>query len=121
MKLVRAGFGDVVDLRCSVSPLIHGVGKRIDRYLRYRIQTEHQIRRESAVQIGQRIIGFQPIDDVAVGERRQSIELHVAIPIRAADEIVPAAGRIDQRARGKLQRDRLNRRRDSEDFPAPGR
>jgi hypothetical protein len=104
VKLVRAGPCNVVDLRRSIPPLIDGIGKRIDRYLGYRIQSENKVCRESAVQIGQRIICFQSIDDVTVRESGQAIELHVAISIRAANKIIAAACRIDERARGKLKR-----------------
>src|ERR1700691_3969465 len=34
VKLVRSRFGNVVDLRRSVAPLIDGIGKRIDRHFR---------------------------------------------------------------------------------------
>ncbi len=104
VKLIRARLGDVVDLRRSVSSLIHRIGKRIDRYLGDRIQAQHEIGREAAIQIGQRIVGFQSVNDVAVRERGQPVEFHVAVAVRAADEIVAAAGRVDQRAGGKLQR-----------------
>ena len=104
VKLVGAGLGDVIDLRRAVAPLVHGIGERVHRDFRDGVQSEHQIGRESAVQIRQRIIRFQPIDDIAVGERRQSIELHVAIPVGAAHKIVATPRRVDQRARGKLQR-----------------
>ena len=104
VKLIRAGFGDVVDLRRAVPPLIHGVGKRVHGHFRDGIQSQHQIRRKSAVQIGQRIVGFQAVHDVAVRKRRQPVELHVAVAVRAADEIVAAARRVDQRPGGKLQR-----------------
>ncbi len=104
MKLVRTGLCDVVDLGRSVPPLIDGIGKRIDGYLRYRIQSEDKVRRESAIQIGQRVVCFQSIDDVTVGESGQSIELHVAEPIRAANKIIATACRIDESARGKLKR-----------------
>ena len=104
VKLVRAGLCNVVDLGRSIPSLIDGIGKRIDRHLRYRIQSEDEVCRESAVQIRQRVIRFQAIDDVAVRESGQSIELHVAVPIRAADEIIAAACRVDERAGGKLKR-----------------
>ena len=65
---------------------------------------KHQIGRKAAIQIRQRIVGFQAIDDIAVGERRQAIELHVAVTVRAADEVVAAARGVDERASGKLQR-----------------
>jgi hypothetical protein len=48
VKLVRTGLCDVVDLRRSMPPLIDGIGKRIDRHFRYRIQPEDKVRRESA-------------------------------------------------------------------------
>ena len=104
MELVGAGLCDVVDLRRSIPPLIDGIGKRIDRHFRNRIESENEVGRESAVQIGQRVVRLQSIDDVAVRESGQSVELHVAVPIRAADEIISAACRIDERPGGKLKR-----------------
>ncbi len=104
MKLVRTGLCDVVDLGRSIPPLIDGIGERIDRHLRYRIQSENEVGRESAVQIRQRVVCFQSIDDVTVGESGQAIELHIAKPIRAANKIIAAACRIDERARCKLKR-----------------
>ncbi len=104
VKLVRTRFCDVIDLRRSVPSLVHGIGKRVDRHFRYRIQSENEVCRESAVQIRQRIVRFQSIDDVAVRESGQSVELHVAVSVRAADEIVAAARRVDQRACGELKR-----------------
>ena len=91
VKPVGAGFRDVVDLGSAVPALIDRVGDRVDRHLRDRIQSQHQIGGKTAVQVGQRIVGLQSIDDIAVGKRRQAIELHVAIAVRAADEIVAAA------------------------------
>ena len=102
MKLIGAGFRDVVDLRSAVPALIDCVGEGVDCYLRDRIQSQDQIRRQAAIQVGQRIVGLQAIDNVAVRKRGQAIELHVAITIRAADEIVPASGRVDESARGEL-------------------
>ncbi len=98
VELVGAGFGDVVDLRGAVSSLIHRVRKRIDGHFGNRIQAQHQICGKSAVQIRKRIVGFQAVHDVAVRERGQPVELHIAVAVRAADEIVTAAGRVDQRA-----------------------
>ena len=66
VKLVRTGLCNVVDLRRAVPPLIDGIRKCIDRHFRYRIQSEDKVCRESAVQIRQRIIRFQAIDDIAV-------------------------------------------------------
>ena len=103
VELIRSGFGDVVDLRRSIAALIDRVGERVHRDLGDRIETQHQIRREAAVQIRERIVGFEAVHDVAVGERRQTVELDVAVAVRAADEIVAAAGRIDQGARRELQ------------------
>ena len=104
VKPIGAGFRDIVDLRSAIAALIDRVGDRVDGHLRDRIQTQHQIGGKAAIQVGQRIVGFQAIDDVAVRKRRQAIELHVAIAVRAADEVVPAAGRVDERAGGELQR-----------------
>ena len=103
MKLVCAGLCDVVDLGCSIAPLIDCIGKSVDGHFCDRIQPENQIGRQSAVQIRQRIVGFQAIDDVAIREGRQPIEFDVAVPICAADEIVAAAGSVDEGAGGKLQ------------------
>ncbi len=47
---------------------------------------------------------FQPVHDVAVRKRRQAVELDVAVAVRAADEVVAAAGGIHQSARRELQR-----------------
>jgi hypothetical protein len=84
--------------------LIDGVGQGIDCYLGDRIQSKHKVGRETAVQIRQRIVGLQTVDDVAVGKRRQTIELHVAITVRPAHEVVSAARCVDESARGELQR-----------------
>jgi hypothetical protein len=84
--------------------LIHGVGKRVYRYLRNRIQSEDQVCREPAIQIRQGVVRFQTIDDVTVRKSGQAIKLDVAKPIRAADEIIAAARGIDERAGGKLKR-----------------
>ena len=104
VKSIGTGFGDVVDLRGAVAALIDRVGDGVHGHLRNRIQSKHQIGGETAVQVGQRIVGFQSIDDVAVGERGQTVELDVAIAVGAADEIVAAARRVDECAGGKLQR-----------------
>src|SRR5258708_10191601 len=103
MKLVRPRFCNVVYLRRSIPPLIDGIGKRIDRHLRYRIQSEDEVGRESTVQIGQRVVCFQSIDNVTVGESGQAIELHIAKPIRSTNKIIAAACRIDERACRKLK------------------
>ena len=103
MEPIRSGLGDVVDLRSPISPLIDGIGERIHCDLGDRIETQHQIRRQATVEICERVVRFEPINDVAVCERRQTIELDVAVAIRAADEIVAATGGIDQGARRKLQ------------------
>ena len=104
VKLIRAGLGDVVDLRCSIPPLIHGIGKRVDGHFRNRIQSQDEVGREAAVEIGERIVRFQPVHDVAIGEGGQSVELHVAVPVAAADKVVAASRRVDQGPRRKLQR-----------------
>ena len=90
MKLVGAGLGDVVDLGSAVSSLIHGIGKGVDRHVRDRIQSQDEVGGEAAIQIGQRVVGFQSIDDVAVRQGRQTVEFDVAVSIRAAHEIVAA-------------------------------
>jgi hypothetical protein len=102
VELVGAGFGDVIDLRRSIPALVHGVRKRIDGHLRDRVQAEHEIGREAAIEVRKRIIRLQAVDDVSVGEGRQAIEFHVAVTIRSADEIVATARRIDQSARREL-------------------
>jgi hypothetical protein len=96
VKLIRAGLGDVVDLRCSIPSLIHGIGKSVDGHFRNRIQSQHEVGGEAAVEIGERVVRFQPVHDVAVGEGGESVEFHVAISVAAADKIVAAARRIDQ-------------------------
>ena len=65
---------------------------------------EDEVCREPAVEIGQRIIRFQSIDDVTVRESGEAVEFDVAVTVRAADEIVPTACRVHQRACGKLKR-----------------
>ena len=104
VKLIRAGLGDVVDLGCSIPSLIHGIGKSVDGHFRNRIQSQDEVGGKAAVEIGERVVRFQSVNDVAVGEGGQSVELHVAIPVGAADEIVAAARRVDEGARRKLQR-----------------
>ena len=104
MKLIRARLGDVVDLRCSIPSLIHRIGKCVDRHFRNRIQSQDEIGGEAAIEIGERIVRFQPIHDVAIGKRGESVEFHVAIAVAAANKIVAASCRIDQRPRRKLQR-----------------
>ena len=104
MKLVRARLGDIVDLRCSIPSLVHRIGKSVDGHFRNRIQSQHKVGGEAAVEIGERVVRFQPVHDVAVGEGGKAVEFHVAVPVAAADEIVAASRRIDQRSRRKLQR-----------------
>ena len=81
MKPVGSGLGNVIYLRRAVASLIDGIGKGVDRYFRDRVQSEHQICREAAVQIGERVVCFQAIDDVTVGESGQAVEFNVAIPL----------------------------------------
>ena len=119
MKLIRARLGDVVDLGCSISPLIHGIGKRVDGHFGDRIQSQHEIGGEAAVEIGERVVRFQPVNDVAIGEGGQAIELHVAVPVGAANEVVAAARRIDERSGRKLQRVGQITARIRQDPPAP--
>ena len=66
VKLVRARLCNVVDLRRSVPSLVHRVGKRVHRHFRYRVQSEDEVCRESAVQICQRVVRFQTVNDIAV-------------------------------------------------------
>ena len=86
VKLVRSRFGDVVDLRRSIAPLVDGVGERIDRDFGDGIETQDEISGKAAIEVGERIVGFQSVDDVAVRKRRQSVELNVAVTVCAADE-----------------------------------
>ena len=66
VKLIRAGLGDVVDLGCSIPSLIHGIGKSVDGHFRDRIQSQDKVGGEAAVEIGERVVRFQPVNDVAV-------------------------------------------------------
>ena len=104
VKLVGARFGDVVHLGGAIAALVDGVGKSVDGDFGNRVQSEHEVGGESAVEVGERIVGLESIDDVAVGECGQAVELHIAISVGAADEIVAAAGGVDERAGGELQR-----------------
>src|SRR5260370_12298719 len=61
VKSIGTGLRDVVDLRSAVSALVDRVGDRVDRHLRNRIQSEHEIGRKSAVEVGQRIVGLQSV------------------------------------------------------------
>ena len=99
MELVRSGFGDVIHLGRSVAPLIDRIGKGVDGDFRNRIESQDEVGGEPAVQIGQGIVGFKPIHDIAVGKRRQAVELHVAVAVRSAHKIIATSRRIDQRAR----------------------
>ena len=102
-KLVGSGLCDVVDLRRSIAPLIDSIRMRIDRHFGYRIQYKDEVGREFAVQIGQRVVCFQAIDNATVRESGEAIEHNVAEPIRAANKIIAAACRIDEHACGKLK------------------
>ena len=66
VKLIRARPGDIVDLRCAIAALIDGVREGIHRDLGNRIEAQHQIRGEAAVQIRERVVGFQAVDDIAI-------------------------------------------------------
>ena len=103
MKLVGARLGDVVDLRGAVAALIDGIGERVDGHFGNRVEAKHQIGGKPAVEIGERVVGLQAINDVAVRERGQAVELHVAVTVSAADEVVATARGVDERSRGKLQ------------------
>ncbi len=72
VKLIRAGFGDVVDLGRSIAALIHRIGKSVDGHFGNRIQSEHEIGGKAAVEIGKRIVRLQSVHDVAVGKGGQS-------------------------------------------------
>lgn len=65
--------------------------KEIDRHLGDRIQPQHEIGGETAVKVGERVIRFQPVNDVTVEEGRQAVELHVAVPVCTANKIIAAA------------------------------
>ena len=104
MKPVGSGFGDIVDLRSAVAALVDRVRDRVDGHLGDRIQSQHQIGGKAAVEVGQRVVGLESVDDVAVRKRGQTVELHVAVAVGAAHEVVAAAGGVDERAGGKLQR-----------------
>ena len=104
MELVGSRFCDVVHLGGAVASLIHRVGERVDRHLRNGVKAQHQIGGEAAVEVGQGIVGFQSVDDVSVRKRRKSIEFDISITVRSADEIVAAAGSINQRPRRELER-----------------
>ena len=66
VHLVRSGLGHVIDLRGSIAPLIHRIGDRVHGHLRDRIQAQHQVGRKAAVQVRQRVVRLQAIDDIAV-------------------------------------------------------
>src|ERR1035438_9279984 len=86
VKPIRTGFRDIVDLSGAVPALIDCVGDGVYGHLSDRIQPQYQIGRKPAVQIGQRIVGFQSIHDISVGERWQAIKLDVAIAVGARSE-----------------------------------
>src|SRR5271169_4923353 len=104
MKLVRPRLSNVVDLRRSVPPLVHRVGKRVYGHFRYRVQSQDQVGRKPAVQVRQRVIRFQAVNDIAVGEGGQPVELDVAVSVGSADEVVATARRVHQRPGRELQR-----------------
>ncbi len=104
VELVRTGFRDIVDLRRSISSLVHRVRERVDGHFRNRVQTQHEIGRQAAVEIGEGIVRFESVHDVAIGERRKSVELHVAKAVGTADEIIAVPRGIDERAGRELQR-----------------
>ena len=81
MKSVGARFRHIVHLRSTVATLIDGIGKRVNGNFRDGVQPQDQIGRESAIQIGQRIIRFQAVYDVAIGKGGEAVELDVAIPV----------------------------------------
>ena len=103
VKPVGAGLGHIVDLRRSVSSLIHGIGQSVNRDFGNRVKPKHEIGRKTAIEVRERVIRLQPIDDVAVGQRGQAIEFHVAISVRTADKIIAVPRGVDQGARGELQ------------------
>jgi len=66
VKLVGSGLGDVIDLGGAIAALVNLVGKRVDGNLRNRISAQYQVGREPTIQIGERVVGFEPIHNVAV-------------------------------------------------------
>ena len=104
VKSVRARFGDVVDLGSAVAALIDRIGESIHGHFRNRIQSQDEVGRKATIEVGERIVGFQSVNDVAVGEGGQSVELDVAVTVAAADKVVAAACRVDERPGRKLQR-----------------
>ena len=104
VKLIRTGFGDVVDLRCPVPALIYRIGKGVHRHFRNRIHAQHKVGCKANIQVGEGVVGFKTINDVTIRGRGETVKLHVAVTIRTRDGIAAVARRIDQRARGKLQR-----------------
>ena len=66
MKPIGAGFGDVVHLRGSVSSLIDRVRERIHGYLGDGVEAQNEVGGQPAIQIGQRIVGFQAINDITI-------------------------------------------------------
>ena len=103
VKVVGARLCDVIDLRSAVATLIDRVGESIDGDFSDGVQAEDEIGREPAVEIGERVVGFETVDNVAVGERGQTVEFDIAVAVGAADEVVAAAGGVDESARSKLQ------------------
>src|ERR1035441_4538530 len=94
VKPVGSGFRDIVDLCGSIAPLVDGVGEGVYRDFGNGIEAQDEIGRKAAIEVGERIVGFQSVHDVAVRKRRQAIELNVAVTVRASQEVVTAAGNV---------------------------
>ena len=100
MKLIRARLGDVVDLGCSIAPLIHGIGKCVDGRFRDQIGIATRLVERPLF----RLVSGSFVSsrhDVAIWQAARNF--HVSVPGCVANKVV-AACRVDQRSRGKLQR-----------------
>jgi len=62
-----------------VEELASSLRKRIDRDFRNGIEAKHKIGREAAVQVRERVIPCEPVNDVPVREGWQAVELNVAV------------------------------------------
>ncbi len=66
VKLVGPGFGDIIDLGCSIPSLVHRVRERVDGHFGYLVETQNEVSREAAIEICQRIVRFEPVHDIAI-------------------------------------------------------
>ena len=82
-----------------VEELASSLRKRIDRDFRNGIEAKHKIGQEAAVQVRERVIPCEPVNDVPVREGWQAVELNVAVAGRTTDEVVTAAGSVHHRAK----------------------